>query len=66
MLFVQMIGVGTLVMMPLLGNFSDKYGRKAILKVPMILTIIPTGIFMFNGSSNIHPGQYTEDKSLSI
>jgi len=39
-----MIGVGTLVMMPLLGNLSDKYGRKAILTVPMILTIIPTGI----------------------
>ncbi|XP_027902233.1 hippocampus abundant transcript-like protein 1 [Vigna unguiculata] len=43
-----MIGVGTLVMMPLLGNLSDKYGRKAILTVPMILTIIPTGILAYN------------------
>ncbi|KOM51694.1 hypothetical protein LR48_Vigan09g035300 [Vigna angularis] len=43
-----MIGVGTLVMMPLLGNMSDKYGRKAMLTVPMILTIIPTGILAYN------------------
>uniref|UniRef100_A0A0R0JEK3 Major facilitator superfamily (MFS) profile domain-containing protein n=1 Tax=Glycine max TaxID=3847 RepID=A0A0R0JEK3_SOYBN len=43
-----MIGLGTLVMMPLLGNLSDKYGRKAILTVPMILTIIPVGILAYS------------------
>ncbi|KAK7409890.1 hypothetical protein VNO78_00273 [Psophocarpus tetragonolobus] len=43
-----MIGLGTLVMMPLLGNLSDKYGRKAILTVPMILTIIPIGILAYS------------------
>ncbi|XP_020218807.1 hippocampus abundant transcript-like protein 1 [Cajanus cajan] len=43
-----MIGVGTLVMMPLLGNLSDKYGRKAILTVPMTLTIIPIGILAYS------------------
>ncbi|BBG94783.1 Major facilitator superfamily protein [Prunus dulcis] len=32
---------GTLVTMPLVGNLSDKCGRKALLTVPMILTIIP-------------------------
>lgn len=40
---MQMTGLGTLVMMPLLGNLSDKYGRKAILTLPMSLTIIPLG-----------------------
>ncbi|KAE8057312.1 hypothetical protein FH972_014013 [Carpinus fangiana] len=29
------IGLGTLVTMPLVGNLSDKYGRKALLAVPM-------------------------------
>ncbi|RDX70221.1 Hippocampus abundant transcript-like protein 1, partial [Mucuna pruriens] len=43
-----MIGLGTLVMMPLLGNLSDKYGRKAILTVPMSLTIIPLGILAYS------------------
>ncbi|XP_012571512.1 uncharacterized protein [Cicer arietinum] len=42
------IGVGTLVMMPLLGNLSDKYGRKAILTVPMSLMIIPLGILAYS------------------
>ncbi|CAN1782140.1 Hippocampus abundant transcript 1 protein [Linum perenne] len=37
------IGLGTLVMMPLVGNLSDKYGRKALLTLPMTLSIIPLG-----------------------
>ncbi|CAK8569143.1 unnamed protein product [Lathyrus sativus] len=43
-----MIGVGTLVMMPILGSLSDKYGRKAVLKLPMILMIIPIGILAYS------------------
>lgn len=43
-----MTGLGTLVMMPLLGNLSDKYGRKAILTLPMSLTIIPLGILAYS------------------
>ncbi|KAM5565225.1 hypothetical protein ABKV19_019311 [Rosa sericea] len=35
------VGLGTLVMMPLVGNLSDKCGRKALLTLPMIFTIIP-------------------------
>lgn len=41
---VQIIGLGTLVMMPLVGNLSDMYGRKALLTIPMCLTIIPLGV----------------------
>ncbi|GKU90169.1 hypothetical protein SLEP1_g4205 [Rubroshorea leprosula] len=37
-------GLGSLVVMPLMGNLSDKYGRKALLTVPMTLTIIPLAI----------------------
>ncbi|KAJ6365380.1 hypothetical protein OIU76_030200 [Salix suchowensis] len=28
------IGLGTVVMMPLIGNLSDQYGRKALLTLP--------------------------------
>ncbi|KAH9759281.1 Major facilitator superfamily protein [Citrus sinensis] len=44
------IGLGTLVMMPLVGNLSDKYGRKALLTVPITLSIIPLG----PGTSSMH------------
>lgn len=43
-----MIGMGTLVMMPILGDLSDKYGRKAILTLPMTLMIIPLGILAYS------------------
>ncbi|TYH71676.1 hypothetical protein ES332_D05G201100v1 [Gossypium tomentosum] len=35
------IGLGSFVMMPLVGNLSDKHGRKALLTVPITLTIFP-------------------------
>ncbi|KAI4336731.1 hypothetical protein L6164_015222 [Bauhinia variegata] len=44
------IGLGTLVMMPLLGNLSDKFGRKAILTVPLSLAVIPVGILAYSRS----------------
>lgn len=40
---MQIIGLGSLVMMPLIGNLSDKYGRKALLTLPITVTIIPLG-----------------------
>ncbi|KAF7138447.1 hypothetical protein RHSIM_Rhsim07G0251300 [Rhododendron simsii] len=40
----KIMGLGTLVMMPLIGNLSDTYGRKSMLTVPMCLTIIPLAI----------------------
>ncbi|CAF2129263.1 tetracycline resistance protein, class E isoform X1 [Brassica rapa] len=35
------IGLGTMVMMPVIGNLSDRYGTKAILTLPMCLSILP-------------------------
>lgn len=40
---VQITGLGSLVLMPVIGNLSDAYGRKALLTVPMALTVIPLG-----------------------
>ncbi|KAG1355389.1 hypothetical protein COCNU_07G015010 [Cocos nucifera] len=34
-------GLGTLIVTPLIGNLSDRYGRKALLTLPMMIAIIP-------------------------
>lgn len=52
------IGLGTLVMMPMLGNLSDKYGRKALLTVPMTLTIIPLVILAYGRTRNFFYAYY--------
>ncbi|OWM70630.1 hypothetical protein CDL15_Pgr014303 [Punica granatum] len=46
------VGMGSLVAMPLIGNLSDKYGRKALLTVPLIFTIIPLAILAYSRSRN--------------
>ncbi|XP_062164856.1 uncharacterized protein LOC133871418 isoform X1 [Alnus glutinosa] len=48
----SIIGLGTLVTMPMVGNLSDKYGRKALLAVPMTLTIIPLGVLAYSRERN--------------
>ncbi|RWW30725.1 hypothetical protein BHE74_00011141 [Ensete ventricosum] len=39
----KITGLGTLVVTPLVGNLSDKYGRKAMLTLPMTSVIVPLG-----------------------
>ncbi|EXB81500.1 Hippocampus abundant transcript 1 protein [Morus notabilis] len=46
------IGLGTLVMMPIVGKLSDKYGRKSLLTMPMAFTIIPLGILACSRTRN--------------
>ncbi|KAK8705714.1 hypothetical protein V6N13_049308 [Hibiscus sabdariffa] len=53
-----MIGVGSLVMMPLIGNLSDKHGRKALLTVPITLIIIPLAILAYSRSRNFFYAYY--------
>ncbi|KAJ0868792.1 putative major facilitator superfamily, MFS transporter superfamily [Helianthus annuus] len=42
------IGIGSLVMMPLIGKLSDLYGRKLLLTFPLIFAIFPTGILAYS------------------
>ncbi|KAG2303094.1 hypothetical protein Bca52824_031745 [Brassica carinata] len=37
------VGLGTMVMMPVIGNLADRYGIKALLTLPMCLSIVPPG-----------------------
>ncbi|KAG8377996.1 hypothetical protein BUALT_Bualt08G0092000 [Buddleja alternifolia] len=41
------IGLGSLLVMPLVGNLSDTYGRKVMLTVPMTLSIFPLVILAY-------------------
>lgn len=51
--FQQMIiGLGSMVMMPIIGNLSDQYGRKALLTFPMTLSIIPLVILAYSRTTN--------------
>ncbi|KAJ8762293.1 hypothetical protein K2173_007450 [Erythroxylum novogranatense] len=51
-------GVGTLVMMPLVGYLSDKYGRKALLTVPLCLSVIPSAILAYSRTRNFFFAYY--------
>ncbi|XP_076885675.1 uncharacterized protein LOC143535262 [Bidens hawaiensis] len=51
-------GMGTLVMMPLIGNFSDKYGRKVMLTLPMLLTTLPLVILAYSREKNFFFAYY--------
>ncbi|PIN09495.1 putative transporter ADD1 (major facilitator superfamily) [Handroanthus impetiginosus] len=37
-------GVGSVIIMPLIGKMSDAYGRKALLTIPLSLAIVPLAI----------------------
>ncbi|XP_051194551.1 uncharacterized protein [Lolium perenne] len=41
-------GLGALVVTPVVGNLSDRYGRKALLALPATLSIVPLAILAFN------------------
>jgi MFS family permease len=39
----QVTGLGALVLTPVVGNLSDRYGRKAMLALPATASIVPLG-----------------------
>ncbi|VAH05938.1 unnamed protein product [Triticum turgidum subsp. durum] len=45
---MQITGLGALVVTPVIGNLSDRYGRKALLALPATLSIVPLAIMAFN------------------
>lgn len=52
------VGLGTLVMMPVIGNLSDQYGRKAMLTLPLTLSIIPLAILAYRRSISFFYAYY--------
>lgn len=59
-------GLGSLVMMPLMGNLSDKYGRKALLTVPLTLTIFPLAILAYSRTRSFFYAYYVLKTVISI
>ncbi|KAK6115140.1 hypothetical protein DH2020_007409 [Rehmannia glutinosa] len=53
-----MIGLGSLVVMPLIGNLSDTYGRKVMLTVPMTLSVFPLVILAYSRTKNYFYAYY--------
>ncbi|KAK3006543.1 hypothetical protein RJ639_017698 [Escallonia herrerae] len=45
-------GVGAVLMMPLIGNLSDVYGRKALLTLPMAVSTIPLALLAYSRKTN--------------
>ncbi|CAA7041731.1 unnamed protein product [Microthlaspi erraticum] len=46
-------GVGSLMMMPLVGSLSDKHGRKSLLTLPMTLNILPLATLAWSRGTTI-------------
>ena len=42
-MLMQVTGLGALVLTPVVGNLSDRYGRKALLALPATASIVPLG-----------------------
>ncbi|XP_062176890.1 uncharacterized protein LOC133881862 isoform X2 [Alnus glutinosa] len=46
------IGLGAMIITPVIGNLSDEYGRKVLLTVPITLSIIPLVILAYSRTTN--------------
>ncbi|PSS21775.1 Hippocampus abundant transcript-like protein [Actinidia chinensis var. chinensis] len=51
-------GVGTVLMVPLIGKLSDVYGRKALLTLPLTISIIPHVILAYSRTTNFFYAYY--------
>ncbi|CAE6226199.1 unnamed protein product [Arabidopsis arenosa] len=65
--FQQVItGVGSLMMMPLMGSLSDKHGRKCLLTLPMTLNILPLATLAYSRGTTIFYMYYVLKTFTSI
>ena len=46
--FEKVVGIFKMVMLPLLGQLADEYGRKPLLLITMSTSVIPFGLSFFN------------------
>ncbi|KAG5074696.1 hypothetical protein JHK84_055927 [Glycine max] len=53
-----MAGVGSVVMTPLIGNLSDRYGRKALLTLPLTVSVIPQVILAYSRDTQFFYAYY--------
>lgn len=51
-------GLGAVLMMPMIGNLSDAYGRKNLLTIPLTLQIIPFLILAWSQTTNFFYAYY--------
>ncbi|KAL1198759.1 hypothetical protein V5N11_003020 [Cardamine amara subsp. amara] len=59
-------GVGSLMMMPLVGSLSDKHGRKSLLTLPMILNIFPLATLAYSRGTTVFYIYYVLKTLISI
>ncbi|KAG5624739.1 hypothetical protein H5410_009957 [Solanum commersonii] len=52
------MGLGSMLLMPLIGNLSDVYGRKALLTIPVTLLIFPSVIMAYRRTTNYFYAYY--------
>ncbi|PHT41937.1 hypothetical protein CQW23_20791 [Capsicum baccatum] len=52
------VGLGSMLLMPLIGNLSDVYGRKALLTIPVTLLIFPSVIMAYRRTTNYFYAYY--------
>ncbi|PIN09494.1 putative transporter ADD1 (major facilitator superfamily) [Handroanthus impetiginosus] len=58
--FQQAIGgIGSVIMVPLIGNLSDAYGRKKLMMIPLVLAIIPDAVLAWKRTTNFFYAYYT-------
>ncbi|KAG5526846.1 hypothetical protein RHGRI_032941 [Rhododendron griersonianum] len=59
-------GVGTVLMLPLIGSLSDVYGRKALLTLPMTISIIPLVILAYSRTTNFFYAYYVSKTLTAV
>ncbi|XP_027365608.1 uncharacterized protein LOC113872329 [Abrus precatorius] len=51
-------GVGSVLMTPLIGNLSDRFGRKALLTLPLTVSVIPQVILAYSRATKFFYAYY--------